>query len=269
MPTVVAVPEPEHLTPHDLVTYFRCPHEMELHRARRRLLPGDTALEVRTPADVVPLRHSPLFPPPLGHPEVYDGPFDVFPGDTLVYEDPTERGLPVLFAPEAVRLDPRYRSPPGTLVDRELGFAGRPDLVIQRASGEILPVEYKSTHLYVGYHESHGRAFDTLQAVAECRLVEVAFGRRPRHGVILYGDAAGEGAHEGWVEIPYAEAEASWLRAALRQIRSDPVRAPVPVERNCAACEPNAEGLCRFAAARYEGPHRPAAPPGAVAVPAR
>ena len=29
----------------------------------------------------------------------------------------------------------------------------------------------------------------------------------------------------------------------------------VPAERNCGSCEPNAEGLCRFAAARYEGPH--------------
>jgi hypothetical protein len=42
---------------------------------------------------------------------------------------------------------------------------------------------------------------------------------------------------------------------ALRQIREDPVRAPVPAERNCGGCEPNADSLCKFAAARYEGPH--------------
>jgi hypothetical protein len=248
------VPAPEHLTPHDLVTYFRCPHEMELHRAAR-LAPLGTAPVVRTPEHVVPLRHSPLFAPPLGRITVNEGRPDIGPGDTLVYRDEGEDDLPMLFAPEQVKLDPRFAAGPGNLSDPELGFAGRPDLVIRRADGTLEPVEYKATHLFVGYHEAHGRSFDTVQAIAECRLVHAAFGRRPSRGLVLYGDAAGGGAHEGWVEIAYGDAEERWLRAALTQIRTDPERAPVPAERNCGGCEPNGLGLCRYAAARYEGPH--------------
>jgi hypothetical protein len=248
------VTAPEHLTPHDLVTYFRCPHEMELaHAAKARGVSGALG-PVRTPDDVVPLRHSPLYAP-LGHLTVNEGRLDVGPRDRLVYEDEGEDDLPVLFPPERVALDPRFRTGPGNLVDPELGFAGRPDLIIERADGTLVPVEYKATHLFVGYHEAHGRYFDTVQAIAECRLVHVAFGRRPTHGIVLYGDQAGGGAREGWVEIPYGDDAEHWLRSALAQIRSDSVRAPVPAERNCGGCEPNADGLCRYAAARYEGPH--------------
>ena len=92
--------------------------------------------------------------------------------------------------------------------------------------------------------------------MAECRLVEAAFGRKVPYGIVLYGDESGGGIHEGWVRIPYGEAEQSWLKVALRQVREDRQRAPVPAERNCAGCEPNSNGLCRYAAARYEGPHR-------------
>ena len=247
-----ALPGPtlEHLTPHDLVTYFRCPHEMELARAHRGHPNGGPAPAVRTPADVVPLHHSPLFAPPLGRAAVYEGRLDVADRDRLVYEDPGEDDLPVLFRPEQVRLDPRYANGHSTLVDTEWGLAGRPDWVIERADGSFVPVEYKSTHLFVGFHEAHGRPFDTVQAVAECRLVEVAFGHRPPFGLVLYGDAAGSGQHEGWVQVPYGEAEERWLRVALAQVRADSVRAPVPAERNCVSCSPNAAGYCRYAAAR-------------------
>jgi hypothetical protein len=243
----------EHLTPHDLVSYFRCPHEMELGRSAHVQARTGTPGPVRTPADVVPLRHSPLFPPPLGHLVVNEGRMDVFDQDQLVYEDPGEDDLPMLFPSERIRLDPRFPDGHANLVDAEWGIAGRPDLVIRKGDGGFFPVEYKETHLFVGYHEAHGRLFDTVQAIAECRLVEVAFGRRPPYGVVLYGDRAGDGLHEGWVQIPYGDAEASWLKVALGQIRADGVRAPVPAERNCAGCGPNADGLCRFAAARPFG----------------
>lgn len=249
----VAAPTLEHLTPHDLVTYFRCPHEMELGRAHRAGTVGGPLGPVRTPATVVPLRHSPMFPPPNGHLSVNEGRLDVLGHDRLVYEDPGEDDLPVLFPPEQVHLDPRFTNGHSTFVDAEWGLAGRPDLVIQRADGSFVPVEYKETHLFVGYHEAHGRLFDTVQAVAECRLVEVTFGRRPPFGIVLYGDAAGDGSREGWVQVPYGDAEERWLKVALAQVRADPTRAPVPAERNCAACEPNAAGLCRFAAARPDG----------------
>ncbi len=251
----VAAPVAEHLTPHDLVTYFRCPYEMELVRASHaRTITGGPGV-VRTPPDVVPLRHSPMFAPPMGRVVVTEGRLDLDDRDVLVYEDEGEDDLPVLFPPERVRLDSRFRNGGRTLVDRELGIAGRPDLIVQRADGSLVPVEYKETHLFVGYHEAHGRLFDTVQVVAECRLVEAAFGRKVPYGVVLYGDEAGGGLHEGWVRIPYGEPEASWLRVALEQVREDAVRAPVPNERHCAGCEPNAEGQCRFAVARYEGPH--------------
>jgi hypothetical protein len=254
-----APPVADHLTPHDLVAYFRCPYEMELQRAiHARTVTGGPGT-VRTPTDVVPLRHSPMFAPPIGHLVVNEGRLDLDDRDLLVYEDEGEDDLPMLFPPERVRLDARFRNGGRTLVDPELGMAGRPDLIVQRADGSLVPVEYKETHLFAGYHEAHGRLFDTVQVVAECRLVEVAFGRQVPYGIVLYGDEAGGGLHEGWVRIPYGDAEQGWLRAALRQVRDDPVRAPVPAERNCGGCEPNAEGQCLFAAARYEGPHHRAA----------
>jgi hypothetical protein len=241
----------EHVTPHDLVTYSRCPHEMELVHAHHLSVVTGRAVLPRTPLNVLPLRHSPLFTPPNIGVIVNDGRLDVAPEDYLIYEDDGEPDLPVLFGDTQIRLDGRYRSPHTTLIDAEVGLSGRPDFIIQRRSGELVPVEYKSTHLFVGYHESHGRMFDVIQAIAECRLVHVAFGRRPSHGIILYGDVAGEGEHEGWVQVPYSDAEERWLRAAITQIRGDDTRAPVPAERNCASCFPNKDGLCRYAAARY------------------
>lgn len=255
----LAASELEHLTPHDLVSYFRCPHEMELSRAAAHRPNGAPLGPVRTPADVVPLHRSPLLAPPLGRIAVNEGRLDVFAGDVLVYEDPTEDELPVLFPPEQVRLDPRFTPHHTNFVDPTWGLAGRPDLVVRRAGGALIPVEYKATHLFVGYHQAHGRLFDTVQAIAECRLVEAAFGVRPTHGIVLYGDARGDGLHEGWVEIPYDAAEEAWLRAALAQVRADAVRAPVPMERNCGGCAPNADGLCRYAATRFEGEGRPRA----------
>ncbi len=255
MLATIPVAQPEHLTPHDLVTYFRCPYEMELtHELHARRLGREPPVP-RTPLDVVPLRHSPMFAPPLGHVLVNDGCLDLSDQDQLVYEDANEEDLPVLFPSERVHLDPRFTNGHANLVDPEMGLAGRPDLVIRQAAGGFVPLEYKSTHLFVGYHEAHGRLFDTVQAIAECRLVHTVFGRRPPYGIILYGDSAGNGAHEGWVEIPYGDAEERWLKVVLAQIREDRVRAPVPAERNCASCEPNGEGLCRYAAARYVGAH--------------
>jgi hypothetical protein len=246
---------PEHLTPHDLVTYSRCPYEMELLHSRHASLVTGHEVSVRTPLDVVPLRHSPLFPPPTAAVTVNEGRLDVNPDDRLIYEDEGETGLPILFAEEQIQLDARYRSPHGTLIDSALGLSGRPDFVIRQRAGILMPVEYKSTHLFVGYHESHGRTFDMIQAIAECRLVHASFGQRPSHGIILYGDVAGEGQREGWVKVPYGDAEERWLLAAVGQVRTDGTRAPVPAERNCANCEPNRDGLCRYAAARNGEAH--------------
>lgn len=254
----LALTRPEHLTPHDLVTYSRCPYEMELAHVQRNSLHSPTALVACTPLDVVPERHSPLFSPPAGRLLVNDGPIDVATTDRLIYVDEGEANVPVLFPPEQVAPEPRLRLHGVNLIDDELGLSGRPDLVIRRGNGAVFPVEYKETHVFLGFHdahfENHGRGFDLLQAIAECRLVHASLGVRPEFGVVWYGDRAGSGQREGWVQVPYTSAEENWLRAALRQIRNDRVRAPVPSERNCASCEPNRDGLCRFAGARYVGP---------------
>ena len=118
-------PVVEALTPHDLVTYFRCPHEMELARASHPLQNGGTLGPVRTPVDVVPLRHSPLFAPPLGNLIVNEGRLDLTEKDLLVYEDEGEDDLPVLFPPDRVRPDVQIRGEPKYLGDAELGLRGR------------------------------------------------------------------------------------------------------------------------------------------------
>lgn len=245
----------EHLSPHDLVSYFRCPYEMELHRARRSSLLHGTAVATRTPVDVLPVRHSPLFPPPTIALRVFEGPVDLTATDLLVYVDTHERGLPVLFPPERVQPDPRFTGEHSNLIDPELGLSGRPDLIFRRGDAQFIPVEYKSTHLFVGYHTAHGRLFDVIQAIAECRLVEAAFGHAPPFGLVLYGDAERDGEHEGWVEIPYGEAERRWLHQALAQVRGDTLRPPAPSEGHCAHCEQNRDALCRFAAVPFASAH--------------
>jgi hypothetical protein len=206
-----------------------------------------------------PEAHSPLFSPPTHSVQVFEGRIDFGPLDRLVYVDAGERDLPVLFAPEQVDPDPKLAGRHGTLVDDELDFAGRPDLVVRRVDGDLVPVEYKATHLFHDPHGFHGRTFDTIQAIAECRLVHAATGRRPSHGVVLYGDTDGDGQREGWVEVAYGQAEEHWLRAALVQIRADPVRVPVPALRTCGSCEANRLGRCGYAACGFasDGP-RPA-----------
>jgi len=250
----------EHLTPHDLVTYSRCPHEMELHRMHRHPTATPLLSDILAAPMAPPEHHSPLFLPASPRVTVNEGRLDILPSDTLVYVDEGEDGIPMLFPPHQVVLDPAYRRQGVNLIDDELGLSGRPDLVVRRGTGTPYPIEYKATHLFIGYHEAHGRAFDVLQAIAECRLVHAVSGIRPTFGVILYGDADGDGGREGWVEVAYGDAEEHWLRAALAQIRADHARPPVPSERNCGGCEPNRERLCPSAVVPYAGPH----PIGAV-----
>ena len=206
-----------------------------------------------------PARHSPLFPPPHMGARVFDGRLDLFDSDVLVYEDEGEEDIPVLFPPDRVRPDPAFRRHGVNLLDDELGLSGRPDFIVQRAGGAVVPIEYKATHLFHGWRamhlENHGRTFDLIQAIAECRLVQAVTGQRPPYGIVLYGDRGEEGEHEGWVEIPYGESEEHWLRAAVTQIRTDRERSPVPGDRTCPSCEPNRDSLCSFAAARYSNGH--------------
>jgi hypothetical protein len=192
-----------------------------------------------------------MFTPPVHSIQAFEGRMNFGPLDRLVYIDEGERDLPVLFAPGQVEIDRRLAEHHGTFLDDELGFAGRPDLVVRRADGDLVPVEYKATHLFHDLHGPHGRTFDTIQAIAECRLVHAMTGKRPSRGIVLYGDSAGSGLREGWVEVAYGESEEHWLRAALAQVRADRVRPPVPAERNCASCEPNRLRRCSYAAVPF------------------
>lgn len=249
MAVAAASSEPlEHLWPHDLVAYSRCPHEMELEH-QHRIHPG---APTRTPVDCPPLRHSPLFLPPGAMLPVVDGRPDVFPADRLVYED-KEEGLPMLFPEEQIESDPRFHAHGLTLSDETLGLSGRPDFVIRRASGTYHPVEYKATHPFPGLHGTHGRGFDVIQLFAECRLVAAVTGTIPATGILFYGDEAGDGEHEAWVEVSYGVAGDTWLRAALHQVRADAIRAPVPSETTCGHCLAHREGLCRFAFGTFRG----------------
>ncbi|MCI4323765.1 MAG: hypothetical protein L3K03_07090 [Thermoplasmata archaeon] len=253
MAVAIAAPVLEHLTPHDLVTYYRCPHEMELVHTQRASQRDGAPSSPRTPRDVVPLHRSPLVEPPHVNASVNGGRFDVFPQDSIVYQDEGEDDLPMLFAPNQVRLDSRFLTHNRNLIDSELGLSGRPDLVVRRGDQSYAPIEYKSTHPFHGLHATHGRAFDIIQVLAECRLVAATVGALPRHGYLIYGDAAGDGQHEGWIEVPYGPQEDAWITNAVRTVRADNVRAPVPHETNCSSCAPHRDGLCPYAASRYQG----------------
>ena len=69
----VVLPTLEHLTPHDLVTYSRCPHEMELHRSDRASQLTGTPVTPRTPMGTRPEARSPLFSPPVHSVQVFEG----------------------------------------------------------------------------------------------------------------------------------------------------------------------------------------------------
>ena len=250
---IVAV---EHLSPHDLVTYYRCPHEMELHRAQHLSWRTGQLMVPLTPSGTTPGAHSPLPPPPGETSQAQPGRLIVGPHDRLLYQDPDESGLPILFPPEQSHAHSFVRQHGSTLMDRDWGLSGRPDLVVRRGDGQLFPVEYKETHLWEGYMEHHGRFFDILQVIAECRLVETTWGSAPRFGVVYYGDSAGGGEREGYVEVPYGDAQRNWLQRSLAQIRADRIRAPVPADRNCQHCEPNRDGLCRYACGGFDQ-HRP------------
>ncbi len=72
-----------------------------------------------------------------------------------------------------------------TLYSRELRLAGRPDYLVQRPNGMVIPVEVKSSRAPEEPWEGH-----ILQLAAYCLLVEEMFGKRPSHGILQYKDHA-------------------------------------------------------------------------------
>lgn len=71
------------------------------------------------------------------------------------------------------------------LIDEKLQLVGKPDYLIERQDGMIVPVELKSGRAPRYPHDGH-----VMQLMAYCLLVETAYGVRPDYGVIQYQDRA-------------------------------------------------------------------------------
>lgn len=77
----------------------------------------------------------------------------------------------------------RRRNIERPLVSRSCGLTGKPDYLVEAASG-LIPVELKSRNCpRPGPHEG-----DAAQVTAYCMLVEDTFGTTPPHGIIQYAD---------------------------------------------------------------------------------
>ena len=71
------------------------------------------------------------------------------------------------------------------LVARRLRLVGKPDYLVEKDNGMIVPVELKSKNAPQEPHEGH-----ILQLAAYCYLVEENYGVRPEYGIIQYKDKA-------------------------------------------------------------------------------
>ena len=67
----------------------------------------------------------------------------------------------------------------------DLHLVGKPDYLVRRRDGQIVPVEVKSGRAPAAPHEGH-----VLQLAAYCLLVDENFGVRPDHGIIQSDDDA-------------------------------------------------------------------------------
>lgn len=72
-----------------------------------------------------------------------------------------------------------------TLRDADLMLAGRPDYLVERRDGRVVPVEVKHALAPATPHAGH-----VLQLAAYCYLVETEFGVRPDVGIVQYRDRA-------------------------------------------------------------------------------
>jgi CRISPR-associated exonuclease Cas4 len=114
-----------------------------------------------------------------------------------------------------------------TLVDRELGLAGRPDYVVKHRDGWV-PIEVKSGPApRLGGHPGH-----VLQLAAYCALIQAEYGVRPRHGLIQYSDKL--------LHIPYTPALERELERAVRVMhrarQGRPARRSHEQTGRCRAC---------------------------------
>lgn len=91
------------------------------------------------------------------------------------------------------------------LYDPELGLTGKPDYLVEQGN-TIIPVEVKSRRVADAPYDSH-----IFQLAAYCRLVEVAYGKRPAYGILKYANRT--------FAIDYTAELETHLRGLLIQIR--------------------------------------------------
>ena len=109
----------------------------------------------------------------------------------------------------------------------DLLLVGKPDYLVKRRDGTIIPVEVKSGAAPAAPYESH-----VLQLAAYCLLVETTHGVRPPFGILQYRDDAFEVAFTPDLEETLldllAEMRADAFAGDLDRDHDDP--------RRCAAC---------------------------------
>lgn len=107
-----------------------------------------------------------------------------------------------------------WQKVPKPLYDSDLELVGKPDYLLRKNGGSLVPVELKSANAPEKPWDSN-----IIQLAAYCYLVENNFGVRPTHGLIQYKDKS--------FKIPYTEELEARLIDIIAEMRQ--------VERVCAA----------------------------------
>jgi CRISPR-associated exonuclease Cas4 len=114
-----------------------------------------------------------------------------------------------------------------TLVSREIGLAGKPDYLLEM-NGSLVPVLTRNNPAPDTPHESH-----IMQVVAYCLLIAEETRRRPRFGVICYGDGR-------TFEVDFDEESVERLSRIMEDIDASHRRVDVPINHHdrqrCFAC---------------------------------
>ena len=113
------------------------------------------------------------------------------------------------------------------LYARDVYLVGKPDYLVEEASGLIVPVEIKSGRAPAQPWDGH-----VLQLAAYCLLVEQNFGVRPAYGIIQYRDRA--------FAIDYTDEIENELLDVLADMRADMFEGELDRDHNdwgrCANC---------------------------------
>jgi CRISPR-associated exonuclease Cas4 len=112
-----------------------------------------------------------------------------------------------------------------SLYDPLTDLSGRPDYLVKGNDG-MIPVEVKSSRAPARPYSSH-----VLQLAAYCHLAGVAFGKKPKYGVVKYADRAFAVDYDSVMENELLDVIADMRRAEQRE----PSRSHDSAQR-CRAC---------------------------------